>query len=290
MNTVIATLLRYAFGKQAADRYLSQYYQDGADLPQTAVSDWITEPVDRRDLPADHSPVYCWCIDAGHGPLTAGKRSPLLPKSFTMDGQVYDRLMEYAYNRDIADRVCEMLSALGLAYMRTMPADGIYGNALYERVSNANKHVTPYPKRFVSLHGNAAAARGMEYYCDDTARGVDTFYAKGSVPGYRMAYKMQTHRVNALREAVRGVYVDATYGGFYKPSLIPADVKDRGVKAANFYVLRRTTMPAVLLETFFFNNRLDVQLMQMEEIRQATAEAIIDAIIEIETDAESPAK
>ena len=64
-------------------------------------------------------------IDNGHGVETPGKRSP--------DG----RLREYAYAREIADRVVNRLQAEGVDAIRIVPEEADI--PLEERVARANK-------------------------------------------------------------------------------------------------------------------------------------------------------
>ena len=59
-------------------------------------------------------------------------------------------------------------------------------------------------------------------------------------------------------------------------------IRSRRVAAANFYWTRETDFPAILTENLFFNHPEDVQLMLRADVRQAIAEAHVDAIIECE--------
>ncbi|MDD4803116.1 MAG: N-acetylmuramoyl-L-alanine amidase [Syntrophomonas sp.] len=63
-------------------------------------------------------------------------------------------------------------------------------------------------------------------------------------------------------------------------ALVGVGFKDRGVKTANFYVLRKTKAPAVLIEIGFIDNSLDNALFDSKraEIVQAIAGAILSQL------------
>lgn len=91
-------------------------------------------------------------IDNGHGRETAGKRSP--------DG----RLLEWAYNREIARRVVAALSSLGLDAELLVPEDEDI--SLKERCRRVNRICSQLGKTnvcLVSIHVNAAG-RGDRWY------------------------------------------------------------------------------------------------------------------------------
>lgn len=95
---------------------------------------------------------------------------------------------------------------------------------------------------FVNIHCNSAE--------NSLAQGTETFcYAKGGA-GERLANCIQSQIVNGLGTV------------------------DRGVKTANFYVLRNTECPAVLIETAFISNVEDEALLADEAKRDEFAAAI----------------
>ena len=100
---------------------------------------------------------------------------------------------------------------------------------------------------FISIHCNAHYNR--------QAQGVETFYYRTSSKGKILADKVQT---NILK---RGIYT-----------------KNRGIKPAGFYVLKKTRAVAVLLELGFITNRtdLDIMLRNKKEFAVAIAEAVKD--------------
>lgn len=213
--------------------------------------------------PTIHKQRYLWFLDAGHGKLSLGKRSPLLGSSVTIiDKQ--DRLFEWQFNMDIRLRIEEQLESLGVAYAATMPDHGNYGNELKRRASVANNHPSALPKLGVSIHGNAGPARSVNHYTDDRANGVETWHYSKSVRGKKMAGIFQQFLLNELRE--------------YR-------VTNRGLRhklKGEFYILKATKMPFILTENLFFNNRKDLALMLREEVRQAIADAHVSAILHIE--------
>lgn len=195
---------------------------------------------------------YMWCIDSGHGALTAGKRSPVLP-----DGR---QLLEYEFNRDISRRIFDALDRLGVAYYNVVPEVQV-GNFLLERVDRANRLSSALPKIFVSIHGNAGPAPTMQDFTDDSVRGIETWFYHGSTQGRNLAAAF--HRQLIART------------GFANRHL-------RSKVTGQFYVLRATRMPAVLTENGFYNNRFDLQAMLTDEFRQAVADAHVAAILEVD--------
>ncbi|HBS60622.1 MAG: N-acetylmuramoyl-L-alanine amidase [Bacillota bacterium] len=91
---------------------------------------------------------------------------------------------------------------------------------------------------FISLHANAADNSG--------AGGTETWYY---LDGYLLA------------EAVQG-------------ELANLGLTDRGVKQANFYVLKYTEMPAILVELAFISNSAEERLLAAEEFRERAAREI----------------
>jgi N-acetylmuramoyl-L-alanine amidase len=57
-------------------------------------------------------------------------------------------------------------------------------------------------------------------------------------------------------------------------------IKDRGVRQANFYVLRNNFMPAVLVECGFLSNKSEEKLLRQTDHRERLAEGISRGIVE----------
>ena len=171
-------------------------------------------------------------IDAGHGPNTAGKRSP--------DG----RMREFHFNSAVADEVKKRLLPDGhtVIFSHHPEADV----PLHERVQLANRLKADL---FISIHANAAGSTFT------SANGIETFtYSQPQAASKRLAQTMQ----QAL--------------------CLSAKRLDRGVKKADFAVLRDTHMPAILVECGFMTNREELALLQSAGYRRRCAAAIAFAI------------
>lgn len=184
-------------------------------------------------------------IDNGHGIDTPGKRSP--------DG----RLREYAYAREIADRLVAQLQGDGIDSVRIVPEETDI--PLSERVARANKLYTESGKQaiLVSLHCNAAgngsqwmSARGWSVFVDPTA----------SENSRRLATEIAD-----VAES-KGVKVRRQTG-------------DRNYWVSSLYICKHTHCPAVLIENFFQDNREDVAFLLSEEGKTCVTEIALQGIL-----------
>ena len=175
-------------------------------------------------------------------------------------GTAHNGLVEKTITFDIAQRLRALLTAQGWTVRLTrdsdidpvsgdnlarMRADG-KPNAddrayLQTRVDVAN---AANARLFISLHVNSAPFSG--------ARGT-TFYW----------YKPQ----------------DAPFAQALERSVIAAaGTQDDGTRHENFYVVRHTTMPAVLIETAFVTNPADVELLRQPSFLQSVAQGIANGV------------
>lgn len=101
---------------------------------------------------------------------------------------------------------------------------------------------------FISFHRNA--------FKPEAASGVETF-----------TYTKQTAKARSLATRIQR-------------NLVGVGFKDRGVKKANFHVLRETNSPAVLIEVGFIDNSKDNQIFdsKFNQIVQAITKAILDEV------------
>ena len=122
--------------------------------------------------------------------------------------------------------------------------------SLVERSNAANKTKVDF---FFSIHVNAGGGTGYEDYIWD---------------------KLGT---NSPTDKSRQKIHNAV-----KPVLKKYGIRNRGMKKANFHVLRETAMQAVLVETLFIDNANDAKLLKnnnfIEDICQAYAKGIADVL------------
>jgi N-acetylmuramoyl-L-alanine amidase len=180
-------------------------------------------------------------LDAGHGKNTPGKRSPIWS-----DGT---QLFEWEFNRDIVKRVSELLKAEKIPYIILVPED--LDISLKERCSRANKHKNAF---LVSIHANAGGGTGWEIYTS-VGRTKSDEYAQIIFKEFENAFpefKMRT------------------------------DLSDGDLdKESNFYILKNTKCPAVLLENFFMDTERDCKFIMSDNGRSRIALAIFNALKKI---------
>jgi len=104
----------------------------------------------------------------------------------------------------------------------------------------------PQADIFISIHCNA--------FSNPASHGMETYYSNANSGGYRLA--------QLLNEEL------AKHGKLY----------NRGVKAANFYVIKRAKVPASLIELGFITNPNEEELLADEHYQNLLAGAISNAV------------
>lgn len=187
-------------------------------------------------------------LDNGHGFDTPGKRSP--------DGF----FREYAYNRYLAFRIREQLSALGLDARLLVPEREDI--SLPERCRRVNKICERFGSNqviLVSIHVNAAG-NGQHWM---EARGWSCFTSIGETRADSLATCLYEAAMAQLPgHNIRKDYTDGD-----------PDIEK------NFYILRHTRYPAVLTENLFMDNRDDVAFLESAEGSQAIVNLHVEGIL-----------
>lgn len=184
-------------------------------------------------------------LDNGHGKETAGKRSPVWS-----DGS---QLFEWEFNRDIVRRIAEKLEADGIPYRVLVPEETDI--SLTERARRANEIAKENNgKAYVlSIHANAGGGTGWEVYT-----------SPGQTPSDAIATVF-------FEEAGREFVPD---GWRMRSDYSDGDPD----KEANFYVLTKTTCPAILTENFFMDTEKDCRFIMSEDGRERIANMHVAAI------------
>ena len=193
-------------------------------------------------------------LDAGHGGIlngeyqTAGKRSPIWS-----DGS---HLYEGVFNRKVVSRLTYILSFSGIK--TKVVSDYFVDTKLSSRVAEANK-VTG-SSFLLSIHANAGGGSGVEIYTS---------------PGKTKADKYATIMMDRIKKDL-------------PEAKIRSDFSDGDIdKEANFTILTKTKMPAMLLELFFMDNEFECKHYLMndgfiDKIVMVVANGIMDIIEEID--------
>ena len=151
-------------------------------------------------------------------------------------------LQEKVVVNDIAPKVAEILREQGVNVVMTRESD--IEVDLAPRVQTAERANASI---FVSIHANAISMSRPD------VNGLETFYASDS--GQRLA--------NTVHDTV----------------LRAMGMRDRRVRSARFYVIRRTSMPAILVETGFVTGAEDAPNLADPAWRERMAEAIAQGIL-----------
>jgi N-acetylmuramoyl-L-alanine amidase len=224
-------------------------------------------------------------IDPGHG----GKDP----------GATGKRLKEKDANLDIALRLSKRLKQVTTANIVLTRSKDDYVT-LGERTRNANSLQADL---FVSVHCNAAPdvpkAQGLETYFLATARN-DWERAVMSRENAALDFSV-SDTSKAKAEVVGSILRDLAQNEFLKESQeLAADVqsatttwlrgKDRGVKQADFAVLRNAYMPSVLVECGFVTNPDEEKLLSAGDYRERIATALSSGIMQFVTHVENTAR
>ncbi len=120
------------------------------------------------------------------------------------------------------------------------------------------------------------------------ASGADELGARAAIGNRNNADVFIDIHANSFRDPSVGGTATYYYGSSSYSRLLAQSVQsavtasdglsDRGVYTANFYVLRRTLMPAVLLETAFLTNPSEEALLNNPQFQQKVAQGIVNGI------------
>ncbi|WP_373775893.1 MULTISPECIES: N-acetylmuramoyl-L-alanine amidase [Bacteroidales] len=188
-------------------------------------------------------------LDNGHGVNTTGKRSP--------DGV----FREYKYTREIALEVEIELRRLGYNADRIVREESdVSLSTRVRRVNDICADVGAKNCLLVSIHCNAAGD-GTKWM---NATGWSAYTTKGVTKSDKLAdclYRAAEKHLNGMR--------------------IRKDMQDGDPDwEADFYIIKHSACPAVLIENPFMDNKEDVKWMLSTAGRRAIVMTIVDGIVE----------
>ncbi len=221
-------------------------------------------------------------VDAGHGGPDNGM------SGVAVSGQ---RVLEKQITLAIALRVAEELRAQGVTVHLTRTRDTLIALSDRGRIANTKR-----ADLFISIHVNAANPRWRDA---TAARGFETYFlAEAKTEDESRVERMENEAVrfetgaNAPRgDPLSFIINDMAQNEHLRESSdLAGEVQrrlktthpgtDRGVRQANFAVLRGSFMPAILVEVGFGTNRPEATYLTTRERQGELARAISDATLE----------
>lgn len=203
---------------------------------------------------------FCVFLDAGHGGLDkAGKYVTAPSKQFKHDKGEFHRdgwFYEGVFNRTLTNRVAAKLTNLGVSNI--IVSHEYLDISLHYRVDLANWYHKNYKKGlYISNHANASSS--------GRARGFEVYTTRGTTKSDQVATLHYKNVQDLLGDRIK-----------YRPERSDGDAD----REANFFVIKNTAMPAILVEHLFFDNFDDASLLMDDEIIERFAEAQVRTVIE----------
>lgn len=163
-------------------------------------------------------------------------------------GAVGNGVIEENVNLDVAKQLANILRSMGyeVKLYRSTPDENVLSNKnadLRNRAKMANDWGADY---FISIHTNSSTSPALS--------GFETYVYRLGGEAERLANAINSEVANSLGSI------------------------DRGVRDANFAVLRRTDMPAVLVELGYLTNPTEALNLNSTAWRSAVAREIAEAI------------
>ncbi len=179
-------------------------------------------------------------IDAGHG----GKDP----------GAVGKKYYEKNINLAVAFELKKQLEQAGKTVYLTREIDDYI--SLKDRVEKVDTF-DQKADLFISIHQNSSAS--------NTAVGIETY----------LPTKILNSELMSENDKYNFLFACQVQQNLAKNT----SLMNRGVKHANFYVIKNTKIPAILIECGFISNEVEEEIINSEKHRNAVVNSIVDAIL-----------
>jgi N-acetylmuramoyl-L-alanine amidase len=190
-------------------------------------------------------------LDAGHGGLLEGVYQTAGKRSLTeIDGSWY---YEGVGNRNIVNEIAACLRINEYEVKFTVDPTDPTDISLKDRVQRINQLAKEKESILISVHSNG--------HSNTSANGHEVFTCNGS---------------SKNSELLANIWLEE----YFK---LVKDQRNRGHKKANFYVIKRSSCPAILIETAFHTNPEEVRLLRHWEYKINVALAVLNTIRRYET-------
>lgn len=155
----------------------------------------------------------------------------------------FSKTQEKDLNLSIAKKLYNTLSGYGFEVLMSRSDDLFVELSDIASMANSNN-----ADIFISIHQNS--------FSDPNANGIETYHYSGNNKGQALADKVQDNLIKNT------------------------GARNRGVKTANFVVLRETTMPAILVECGFITNELEEGKLKTDSYQDKIVSSIVSGVKE----------
>ena len=201
---------------------------------------------------------YIWLLDAGHGGIKDGVYTTAPAKMHVFDDGL--TFYEGVNNRAIVDKLRVMLMDNNIEYRLVHDHD--LDTPLKDRVAFANRlHAESKRCIYLSVHSDA-----MPEASHGKGSGISVYTSIGQTPS------------DVLAEIFCSAYQRMLSQFKFRKDTSDGDLD----REENFYVLSRTSCPAILVENLFFDNRKEAEFLLSAAGQNQIALTLLNAILTIE--------
>lgn len=231
----------------------------------------------RNSVPCVGLVVLGGCLTAiivpeeGGGEKPAAAHAPAALPTVVLDpghggndeGTKWRGIAESDVTLDVARRVEGLLQIAGFPTVLTRTSN-VYV-PLSERARVANQYDDAL---FLSFHFNSDR--------DPDSNGIETYYAKRKVAlNPEWAWIGMFNRPEPIEEDNSEVLAGAVHASM----ITRTDARNRGMRARDYYVVRHTRCPAVLIEGGFLSNAFEAELLSTDAYKQRLAIGIAEGVM-----------